>query len=65
MLSKPSPDSPSLLRTQIKRQILLILVRLPQHRLLLLRYNSQNLSYGQPHDLTAPHEQTSINTNTL
>ena len=44
------PDGAGLLRPEIKRQELLLLVSLSQRRLLLLRDHSQNLSDPKPHN---------------
>lgn len=53
MLSQLPSDGASLLGPQIQWQQLLLLVSLPQSRLLLLRYHRQHLSDPEPHNLAA------------
>ena len=53
MFSEASADSTGLLGTEIKRNELLVLVRLSESRLLLLGCHSQHLSYGFADNLAA------------
>lgn len=53
VLSKPPANGPGLLRAEIERQVLLVLVGIPQRGLLLLRNHRQNLGNVQPHHLAA------------
>lgn len=65
MLSKAFPDSSGLLRTQIQRQELLLLVSFPQSSLLLLGNHCQHLRNRQPHHLSAPTQKTALKSITV
>lgn len=60
VFGQTTPDGSGFLGPQIKRHILLVLVRFPQRRLLLLRYHRQDLRYRQPHHLTVTRETVSL-----
>ena len=53
VFGEATADSSGLLRAEVKRQILLVLVNLPQCCLLLLRNHRQHLRYWQPNYLSA------------
>lgn len=58
VFGEATPDGSGFLRAQIKWQVLLVLVRFPQCRLLLLRNHRQHLRNRQPHHLSAPTNTT-------